>query len=155
MKHFIHWDSIVKRFSFMVVCISIVCLVFTGCPLAFNDDGGGDDTGDNDDFIHATIIPKATKNWTGAISSDEDIDIFKVWFDGGAWYIIKLIGLTADLNIELWDIDEEYRNSGELEGVVDETINQSIIQDDEGYFYLVVYGVDGEQSNYTIDISNP
>ena len=139
---------IVRSLTLVLVMINICLLI--SCPSLFVNTA--DDTGDNDDFTDATFISPTTNSWTGAITSSTDIDVYERYFETG-WYYIDMTGLSADLDIELYDSEETYRNSSEESGTTDERIHQSIIT--AGYYFIVVYGYWGDKSSYTITISQP
>ena len=137
-----------RRILFIIILIVITSLL-AGCSLLFGYDPD-DDTGDNDDFDDATLISDSTNTWAGEISSSDDIDVYKKWFDAG-WYYIDMTDMTEDLDIEIWKLDETYLNSSEEFGLLDERIEQTILAD--AYYYLVVYGPFGDESEYTITIT--
>ena len=147
MRNSIDLASVSKRLSFIIMLIVIFSLL-AGCSLLFGDPD--DDTDDNDDFDNATFIVDSTNTWTGEISSSSDIDVFKKWFETD-WYYIDMTDLTDDLDIEIWDSDEDYLNSSEEWGTTDERISQTILT--AGYYYLVVYGPFDDESEYTITIT--
>ncbi len=129
MRNSIDLASVSKRLSFIIMLIVIFSLL-AGCSLLFGDPD--DDTDDNDDFDNATFIANSTNTWTGEISSSSDIDVFKKWFETD-WYYIDMTDLTDDLDIEIWDSDEDYLNSSEEWGTTDERISQTILT--AGYYY--------------------
>ena len=103
----------------------------------------------NDTFITATNISLGT-SYNKEIDSSTDVDYFKFTTSSAGTITVSLTGLTANLDVKLYDSSQSLLNSSANSGTSSEEIIYPA--SNSGTFYVKVYGYNSATSNYTLTV---
>ncbi len=105
---------------------------------------------DGDTFSTATTISIGT-SYNRDISTSSDLDYFKFTTSSAGTITVSLTGLTADLDVELYNSSQSFLDSSPNGGTTSEEIIYPASS--SGTFYVKVLGGSGATSSYTLKVT--
>jgi len=119
----------------ILVCIlSFLMVLIVGCDSIYS--GFQQEEEPNDSYETATEFQMSEGSWTGAVTTRDDKDYFKVYLAGEFTYRFRLTNLQNDLTLMLYNDSPEVVESSTNSELLDENISVDVAATDS--YYLLV-----------------
>lgn len=142
----------------IVILIAILTILIIGCDM---NAGYQQEEEPNGTFETATEFQMSEGSWAGNITANDDLDYFALYLSAGRTYRLTLRDLSSDLDLMLYDYDDETPSvlgSSSNTGITSETVEFST--DALGWYYVLVevadpYSIPDDTfiSKYVVDLS--